>query len=146
MENLIDEITVSYKTSCSSKVKISNSRDAEKYFRMMWNIDTIELFEEFKVIFLNNASEVLGIYNVSKGGISSTVVEIKHILCIALKTNSTSIVLAHNHPSGNLKPSKNDTALTERLQEACKILDLILTDHVILTAGCYYSFKDEGLI
>ena len=89
---------------------------------------------------------MLGIYNVSKGGISSTVVEIRHILYIALKTNSTGIILAHNHPSGNLKPSSTDINLTRRIKSACEIMDLNLTDHIILTKDNYYSFMEGGLL
>ena len=88
----------------------------------------------------------MGIYNVSKGGISSTIVEIRHILYIALKTNSTGIILAHNHPSGNLKPSSTDINLTRRIKSACEIMDLNLTDHIILTKDNYYSFMEGGLL
>ena len=89
---------------------------------------------------------MLGIYNVSKGGISSTVVEIRHILYIALKTNSTGIILAHNHPSGNLKPSSTDINLTRRIKSACEIMDLKLHDHIVLAKEGYLSFMDEGIL
>ena len=89
---------------------------------------------------------MLGIYNVSKGGISSTIVEIRHILYIALKTNSTGIILAHNHPSGNLKPSSTDINLTRKIKSACEIMDLKLQDHIILTKDNYYSFMEGGLL
>ena len=89
---------------------------------------------------------MLGIYNVSKGGISSTIVEIRHILYIALKTNSTGIILAHNHPSGNLKPSSTDINLTRKIKSACELMDLNLTDHIILTKDNYYSFMEGGLL
>ena len=89
---------------------------------------------------------MLGIYNVSKGGISSTIVEIRHILYIALKTNSTGIILAHNHPSGNLKPSSTDINLTRKIKNACELMDLNLTDHIILTKDNYYSFMEGGLL
>ena len=147
MENIIDEIKISYSSiSYNERIKIVDSAKAYNSFKDSWNIETIELFEEFKIILLNHASEALGIYTVSKGGISSTVVEIRHILFVALKTNSTGIILAHNHPSGNLKPSSSDLKLTERMNEACKVMDLNLIDHIILSKQGYFSFKDEGYL
>lgn len=147
MENIIDEIKISYSNiSYDKRIKILDSATAYASFKDSWNIETIELFEEFKIILLNHASEALGIYTVSKGGISSTVVEIRHILFVALKTNSTGIILAHNHPSGNLKPSSSDLKLTERMNEACKMMDLNLMDHIILSKQSYFSFKDEGYL
>ena len=146
MENIIDEIKISYSNSNARKVKITNSLDSFNCLITNWEIETIELYEEFKILLLNTANEVLGIYNVSKGGISSTIVEIRHILYIALKTNSTGIILAHNHPSGNLKPSSTDINLTRRIKSACEIMDLNLTDHIILTKDNYYSFMEGGLL
>lgn len=147
METIIDEIKISYTSiSYNERIKIFDSTKAYNSFKDSWNIETIELFEEFKIILLNHASEALGMYTVSKGGISSTVVEIRHILFVALKTNSTGIILAHNHPSGNLKPSSSDLKLTERMNEACKVMDLNLMDHLILSKQGYFSFKDEGYL
>lgn len=147
MENIIDEIKISYSNiSYDKRIKILDSATAYASFKDSWNLETIELFEEFKIILLNHASEALGIYTVSKGGISSTVVEIRHILFVALKTNSTGIILAHNHPSGNLKPSSSDIKITERLHEACKVMDLNLMDHIILSKQSYFSFTDEGYL
>ncbi|KUJ51742.1 RadC family protein [Chryseobacterium sp. JAH] len=147
MANTINEIIIIYSREfISDRSFVKNSSDAYRYFFKSWNKETIELFEEFKIILLNNASEILGIYTVSKGGVSSTVVEIKHIMFIALKTNSSSIILAHNHPSGNLKPSSADLKLTERINDACKIMDINLTDHIILGRESYCSFKDDGYL
>ena len=146
MENIIDEIKISYSNSNTRKVKITNSLDSFNCLITNWEIETIELYEEFKILLLNTANEVLGIYNVSKGGISSTIVEIRHILYIALKTNSTGIILAHNHPSGNLKPSSTDINLTRRIKSACEIMDLKLHDHIVLAKEGYLSFMDEDIL
>ncbi|MCG2760592.1 MAG: JAB domain-containing protein [Candidatus Delongbacteria bacterium] len=147
MENIIDEIKITYiRTSSHKVIKIFDSEQAYEYYIKSWDLQSIELFEEFKILLLNQASEVLGIYTVSKGGISSTVVEIRHIIFIALKTNSTGIIVAHNHPSGNLKPSSNDLKITEKINEACKIMDLNLIDHLILSKESYFSFKDQGYL
>lgn len=146
MENIIDEIKISYTSSNARKVKINNSLDSFNCLIANWEIGTIQLYEEFKILLLNTANEVLGIYHVSKGGISSTVVEIRHILYIALKTNSTGIILAHNHPSGKLKPSVTDINLTRKVKSACEIMDLKLQDHIILAKDSYLSFLDEGYL
>ena len=95
--------------------------------------------------YLNGANRLLGIYEVSKGGITSTVVDIRLILSVALKSAATGIILAHNHPSGNLQPSIQDKDITKKIQEASKLLDLTLFDHlIVISDSAYYSFADEG--
>ena len=88
----------------------------------------------------------MGIYEASTGGVSGTVADAKLIFIAALKTNASGIILSHNHPSGNLKPSKADEALTCKLKEAGKFLDIIVMDHIIVTSEGYFSFSDEGLL
>ena len=88
----------------------------------------------------------LGIYELSKGGSTSSVVDIKIILSVALKTHSSSIIIVHNHPSGNLQPSEADKRLTKRLKSACDVVDLALLDHLIITKESFYSFKDNDLL
>jgi len=87
---------------------------------------------------------LLGIYPLSKGGVSGTMVDVKLLLASAIKANTSSIIVAHNHPSGNLKPSENDLRLTRRIKEGAKLLDITLLDHVIVTKDTYYSFADDG--
>lgn len=111
-----------------------------------WNLDIIEYQEEVKIILLNRANIVLGIYEMSKGGISGTVVDFRIILGVALKCNASSIIMVHNHPSGKLTPSDTDKSITKRLKEACGLLDLSLLDHLIITKEGYYSFTDEGIL
>ena len=95
---------------------------------------------------LNRANKVLGIYPVSKGGVSGTLVDPKLIFSVALKCNASSIILAHNHPSGNLFPSENDKELTQKLKSAGNFLDIKVLDHLIITPEGYFSFADEGLL
>lgn len=102
--------------------------------------------EEVKILLLNRSNKVLGIYSLAKGGITSCVVDIRIILSIALKTLATGIILVHNHPSGNLKPSQDDLNVTKKLKESCKLLEITLLDHLIMTKDNYFSFADEGLI
>ena len=95
---------------------------------------------------LNNNLSLLGIYELSKGGIAATFVDPRLIYAAALKAAATSIILAHNHPSGELKPSRADEELTRRISEGCKLLDIKVNDHLIITPDHYFSFANEGLL
>jgi DNA repair protein RadC len=141
------EIEVSYRTKvkASERRKITSSKDAESIFREIWS-SSMEFKEEFYIILLNRANQVLGWYKVSEGGMSGTVVDPKLIFSIALKGLSSSLILAHNHPSSNLKPSNEDINLTKRLKEAGALLEIPVLDHLILTTDGYYSFGDEGMM
>jgi DNA repair protein RadC len=98
------------------------------------------------VILLNRAAYVLGVYQLSSGGTTGTVVDPKLVFQSALKANASAIILAHNHPSGNLNPSEEDKKLTKKIQSAGSFLDINLYDHLILTNDGYKSFADEGLM
>jgi len=140
----VAEIEVSYSSNNGNIIKIIRSQDAYNLVLAHWNLNTIELQEEVKLILLNRANIVLGIHNLSKGGVSQSIVDIKLVLSIALKCNATSIILVHNHPSGNLKYSKSDKSITSKLKKACRIVDLVLFDHLVITKNGYYSFADEN--
>lgn len=102
--------------------------------------------EEFWVIFLNNHNRVLAKKCISKGGLTGTMADTRLIFKEALLLNSTSIVLVHNHPSGNLKPSRPDQLLTKKLKDAGQVMDVPVLDHIIVTDVHYFSFADEGLM
>ena len=121
--------------------KIRASKDA--YNLMKPVIDGLEV-EECWCIFLNQSLNVTAKVRISKGGFSSTQVDVRVILKSALKYNATAMVLIHNHPSGNPKPSVDDDRLTQALSQAGKVMNIRLTDHVIYTEGNYYSYADEG--
>ena len=142
----ICEIQVSYTNKNNNKTKITSSNIAYELLLIYWNKGTIELQEEFKILLLNRANEVLGIYPVSKGGVSGTLVDPKLVFSVALKCNASSIILAHNHPSGNLNPSSSDKALTTKLIKASRFLDIKILDHLIITPEGYFSFMDKELI
>jgi len=97
-------------------------------------------------LYLNANNRVLGISNISKGGISGTYVDIRIILQIALKVSATAILISHNHPSGCTKPSSEDLAVTERIKKGCEAVGIKLFDHVIVTNDTYTSFAEEGLL
>lgn len=97
-------------------------------------------------MFLNRANKVLGILEASSGGISGTVADPRLVFVAALKANASNIIISHNHPSGNLNPSKADEELTQKIKQAGQLLDIKLFDHIIVTSEGYYSFADEGLM
>ncbi|MCQ9641201.1 JAB domain-containing protein [Chryseobacterium sp. WG14] len=142
--NKLMEISVTYNTGNHKKIRINSHKEAYKLVIENWNLGTIEFQEECKVIMMNKGNFVLGIYNVSKGGIDSSVVDIRIILAVALKCNATQLILVHNHPSGNLKPSGSDQTITKNLKNACELLNISLLDHLIITRNSYYSFNEEN--
>ncbi len=142
--NEVAEIKVSYSTTNTPKIKITSVNKAYQVLLSLWDLDTIELQEEFKVLLLNRSNEVLGIYPLSKGGITGTVVDSRLIFAVALKCNATGIILCHNHPSGNLKPSDADITLTRSIKKCADFLDINLIDHLIITKNGCFSFSNEG--
>jgi DNA repair protein RadC len=144
--NQIAEIGLTYKPVTLSNTPITSSHQAYEILIQHWSSDLIQLQEEFKVLLLNRAHHVLGIVHLSKGGTSGTVVDMKLLFAVALKTIASGIILAHNHPSGNLKPSETDLVLTRKVTKGCEMLDICLLDHLIVTNKGYLSFKDEVLI
>jgi len=141
----ISEISVSYLGSKEKKLKVTNSKDSFEILLDSWDKNIIELQEEFKVLLLNRGNQVLGVYSMSKGGVSGTIVDAKLIFSVALKCNASSIIIAHNHPSGSLTPSEADKRLTQKLKKASQYLDIVLLDHIIVTKEDFYSFSDNGL-
>jgi DNA repair protein RadC len=144
----VAEIQLSYKSkvNASLRPKISSSKDAEKILRETWDSDKLELIEQFKILLINRAQRVLGILEVSQGGIAGTVADPKIIFVSALKAAACGIILAHNHPSGNLNASQADIDLTRKLNEAGRFLEIQILDHIIITSEKYFSFADEGLL
>ena len=140
----VGEVELSYKPKFKSLHQVTCSEDAYKYLLPTYKEGTICYKEYFKVLFLNQASQVLGYTLISEGGITDTAVDVRVILQAALLTNSVTIILAHNHPSGNLKPSKEDLRLTKQVKDAAQLMRITVLDHLILTDAGYYSFADEG--
>ncbi|MGE5457943.1 MAG: JAB domain-containing protein [Methanococcaceae archaeon] len=143
----ISEVQLTYrnKVKASERKKVTNSKDAYQIFLETWNPDTIEYVEEFKILLMNRSNSVLGIMEISKGGISGTVTDVRLVFQAAIKANASGIICSHNHPSGNMNPSESDTRLTQKLKDAGNLMDIQLLDHLILsTDGAYYSFADNG--
>lgn len=144
----VAEIELIYKTKvqASQRPKIASSTDAYNVLMQSWNPDRLEFIEEFKILLLNNASRVLGIFEVSKGGISGASADIRIVFAAALKANATGIILAHNHPSGQLVPSDADKYITENMRKAGELLNIRVLDHLIVTAEGFCSFSDECMM
>ena len=144
----VSEVELIYKTKVkpSERPFIKSSKDSYEIFLLVWDENKINFQEEFKVLLLNTGNRVMGVYDASAGGISATVVDPRLILAAAIKSLAVSLVLAHNHPSGNLKPSREDELITAKIKEAAKYHDIKIFDHIIVSAEGYYSFADEGLL
>jgi DNA repair protein RadC len=125
------------------KKKITSSQSV---FELMQPIIGELQHEEFWIIYLNNSNKVLQTSQLSKGGITGTLVDVRIVLKNALEVGATGIILAHNHPSGTLKPSEADKQLTNKLKLASESLDIKVLDHLIVTEKAYFSFADENLL
>ncbi|SMD36081.1 RadC-like JAB domain-containing protein [Reichenbachiella faecimaris] len=144
----VAEIELIYRSKVKAKerIQVSSSSAAYKVFNEYWDHDKIEFQEEFKILLLNRQNQALGIYDISKGGVAGTVVDVKMIFSAALKAHASYIILCHNHPSGNLNPSRQDIQLTKKVYEAGRLLDIGILDHLILTSEGYTSLADKGYI
>ena len=144
----VGEVELTYKSTSKTRSKIYSSEDAYKVLLPTYKEGTICYKEYFKVLFLNQANQVLGYTLISEGGITDTTVDVRVILQAALLTNSVAIILAHNHPSGKLHPSNEDIKLTRNLKKCADIMRMAFVDHLIITRDkeCYYSFSDNGQI
>ena len=141
------EMEVSYRPKKVHHPIIKSSSDVYFHLLRFFPEETISLQEQFVVGYVNRANRLMGVYELSKGGITGTVADPRLVLSVALKTAATGVILAHNHPSGNLQPSLQDKDITKKIQEACKLLDITLLDHLIVVPeDAYFSFADEGLL
>ena len=102
--------------------------------------------EEFWIVLLNRSNKIIERQKISQGGISGTVTDVRLILRMALEKLASSLILCHNHPSGNQQPSEADISITQKVKESGKLMDISLLDHIIITDGSYYSFADEGIL
>jgi DNA repair protein RadC len=139
-------IKVERKDGDGQVYQVRTSNDAATFFRTIFNADTMLWTEESAMICLNRANEVIGYFKVSSGGTASTIMDAKVIFTQALQAGAHSIILAHNHPSGNIKPSELDINLTKRLVKGAELLDMRVLDHIILTDKSHLSMADEGYI
>ncbi|THV60778.1 DNA repair protein [Flagellimonas alvinocaridis] len=147
MKSKVNEIQISYREKISTlkSEPINSSQDAARLLYEHWDKNTIGLHETFKILLLNNSNKVKGVFPLSTGGLTGTVVDVRILFAIVLKTLSVGILLAHNHPSYKTRPSEADLTLTKKIKKAAQLFDVRLLDHLIITPnGDYYSFADNG--
>jgi len=136
--------TYSHHVKASDRPKISSSQTAYEICKLVFPETGYR--EYFYILMMDRSNNLLGVNQVSMGGISGTIADPKVIFQTALKSNACSLILAHNHPSGNTSPSEADIKLTKKLKSAGEFLDLPILDHIIVSDDSYKSFADEGLI
>jgi DNA repair protein RadC len=144
----VNEVELVYRNRAKTdnRIKVTSAHTAYDVFLSAWDMNKIDLLEEFLILLLDRNNQCLGLSRISSGGISSCVVDPKIVFATALKARASGLILAHNHPSGNLIPSRADEALTRKLIEGGHLLEIGIMDHLIITPTQYYSFANEGLI
>lgn len=141
------EIEICYKRPLFNKMMfIKSSEDVDRILRSYINLERIDLKEFFWVIPLSNANRVLGISEIGSGTIKGVATNLHEIYQLVLLTNASGLIVAHNHPSGKLKPSENDKRITEKLLKLAKLIDVTLLDHLIITSEGYLSFSDNHIL
>jgi DNA repair protein RadC len=130
-------------TDISDRLTITSSKDVYNYFHPIL-ADLVH--EEFWALYLNRSNKIIEKYKLSQGGVSGTVTDIRLLLKRAIELLASSLIVCHNHPSGNINPSENDTAITNKIKVAASQMDIRLLDHVIIANNSYFSFTDEGIL
>ena len=140
----VPEINITFSKKRNINGKISSAKDVATTLSKFYKRNTIEVREQFFVLYLNNSNQVLGYHTHSVGGIKGSIVDMRILFSVALKSLATSIIIAHNHPSGILRPSASDLVITNKIKKAGELVDIKLLDHIILTKDNFYSFAEEG--
>ena len=143
---LLPEITLKYKLGTIKKFQVSSPEDSARFFRSVFDEDTLEIQEAFFCLYLNNNGVTIGWIKLSQGGINYSIVDVRLVLATALKCAATSIILAHNHPSGVRTPSAEDIEITKQIKSGGELLNIKMLEHVILTTDGWVSFLEQGLL
>lgn len=147
-DNKITEIDIVYhnKKKASEQPRVVTSQEAYTLFSNAWDKGKIELQEQFKVMLLDRKNSCIGISTHTTGGLSGCLVDLRLVFAMALKARASSIIIAHNHPSGNAEVSEADKFLTQKFAEAGKLLDIKVLDHIVVNKEGYTSFSDKGIM
>jgi len=142
----VTEVELVYKNPVNpvDRVHVKSSRDAYDVLFNTWDDGKLELQEQFRVLLLDRKNAVLGISTVAMGGISECMVDLKIVFALALKARASSIILSHNHPSGNTAFSDADIKLTKKFMEVAHVHDMTIHDHIVVTRDAYSSMADYG--
>lgn len=141
----VNEVELVYRNRVADRPQVTTSADAYELLKPAYG-DQLETRELAVLLLLDRGGRAKGLYRLSAGGLHGTMMDPKLVFCAALKTLASSVIVSHNHPSGQLRPSAEDITLTKKLMEGARLLDLVLMDHVILTANGYYSFADNLML
>ena len=143
---IMAEVQITYSSHVKSRdrIKVCSSNDAAEAFRQIW--PAYDHIEFSYMLMMNRQNQILGYFMLSKGGMCGTVVDVRVIYQVALKACATGIILAHNHPSGQLQCSDADRKVTNQIKQAGILLDIPLLDHLIMTTDSFYSMADEGIL
>lgn len=144
-KNFIGELKVTYKRTSLPMVYIKSAQDIYNFIYPYYD-EIMDDHEELKVIHLNRQNGIVNVHHVSSGTDNGCLVDIKDIMRQAILIKTSSIIMVHNHPSGNLKQSQADENITKKLKEACNFLEIPLLDSIIVTRESYFSFANEGLL
>lgn len=146
VNNIVSEVTLSYKNRVpyQQRQKVTSSDNVYEILKTIFPAETMDYRETFIVLYLNKAHHTLGYSIISEGGTSRVAVDVKMIMQGALLANASAIIIAHNHPSGRLHPSAEDRNLTKRVEDAAKLFDITVLDHLIVTSEDFYSFSNNG--
>lgn len=142
------EVEITYKSHPEKRSFpiVKSSDDVYAVLKDVYDADQIEHIGCFFILLINRENRIIGVKKISEGGLTSTIVDPRVVFQTALKANATAIILSHNHPSGNTKPSPEDIKMTSKISEGGRLLEIAVLDHIIMTAETYYSFADEGMI
>lgn len=142
------EVQITYKPNFNptDRPQISSSKQCYNILMQHWNLGLINFLEEFKIVLLSRSNRVLGLVDISMGGVSGTYIDPKIVFVAALKANASGLILVHNHPSGNLRPSEADIKLTQKIKDGAKLLEIEIHDHLIISENSYCSMADDGII
>lgn len=143
-QQFVKEYTLKSKPTQRECKQINGSQDAFSEFCALYDPNTQGIYETAYALYLNQDNRVKGFLKLSDGGMTNVIVDPRVLMMGALGCMATAIVLCHNHPSGNPRPSEDDRLLTKKLLAACKLMDISFIDHIVMGAGRYYSFRDHG--
>lgn len=143
-QQFIKEFTLKAKPNNRETRVLKDSRDTFEELCNIYDPDTATLYETAYALYLNQDNRIKGFLKLSEGGLTNVIVDPRVMMMGAIGCSATAIVLSHNHPSGNPRPSEEDRQLTKKLLAACKLMDICFVDHIVMGAGRYYSFRDHG--
>ena len=143
--NSLKQFTLKKNNTEFKNVKIGNSKDGADFIRQFYS-DDIEIYESFFILLLNRANNTIGYAKISQGGCVGTVIDTKIIAKYAIESLAQGVILCHNHPSGNIQPSEEDKAMTNKIKSVFDLFECQILDHVILTKDSYFSFADNNLV